>query len=58
MERQLKWLKEKAGYLKIAQIEHELQMPEGTLKKFVDDRRGLPDNWKPKVIEWVNNFKK
>lgn len=55
---QLKWLKSKAGYLKIIRIEQELQMPEGTLKKYVDGARELPDHWKPKVIDWIKNFKK
>jgi hypothetical protein len=57
-EKPIKWLKSKAGYLKILQIEKELEMPEGTLKKYVDDRRDLPEHWKERVIEWVKNFKK
>lgn len=57
-ERQLRWLKSKAGLIRIALIEKELDLPEGTLKKYVDDRRDLPEHWKPKVIEWIKKFKK
>lgn len=57
-DKQLAWLKSKAGYLKIYQVEQELNMPEGTLKKYVDGKRDLADHWKPKLIEWITNFKK
>jgi hypothetical protein len=54
----LDWLKSKAGYLKISMIEKELNMPEGTLKKYIDDKRGLPSNWHELVINWIKEFKK
>lgn len=57
-EKQLGWLKEKENYLKITNIEKDLGMPDGTLRKYVDGSRGLSDYWKPKVIEWIKNFKK
>lgn len=58
IQKELKWLKSKSGYIKIFQIEKELDLPEGTLKKYVDERRDLPEKWKPKVIEWIKKFKK
>lgn len=58
MDKNLEWLKSKAGYLKIFQIEKELEMPEGTLKKFVDGLRPLAEHWHPKVIAWIKEFKK
>jgi hypothetical protein len=55
---ELEWLKTKAGYLKIYQIEIELNMPEGTLKKFVDGNRTLAEHWHKPVITWIKKFKK
>lgn len=54
----MNWLKTKAGYLKIFQIEKELEMPEGTLKKYIDGKRDLPEKWRPIVLEWIKEFKK
>jgi hypothetical protein len=35
-----------------------LGMPEGTLKKFVDGKRGLAEQWHDPVMFWVKKFKK
>ncbi|MBO9658331.1 MAG: hypothetical protein J7527_05855, partial [Chitinophagaceae bacterium] len=51
------WLKDNASFLKISAIERALEMPEGTLKKFIDGRRDLPDKWKLSVDRWVSIFK-
>jgi hypothetical protein len=56
--KELDWLIKRKDYISIFKVEKELEMPEGTLKKFVDGRRGLPDNWHDPVREWVKNFKK
>lgn len=58
INKQLIWIKENRKYLSIYKIEQELELPEGTLKKFVDDRRSLPDVWHKPVIEWIKKFKK
>lgn len=52
----IEWLKSKAGYLKIDRIEKKLKIPQGTLKKFVDGKRGLPENWHQQVSAWVEAF--
>lgn len=56
--KELQWLTKSKDYISIFKIERELGMPEGTLKKFVDGRRGLADYWHGPVKEWVKNFKK
>jgi len=55
---ELKWIKDRKDYLIIRRIERELDMPEGTLKKWVDGKRGLADQWHGPVIAWVKKFKK
>lgn len=57
-EKLINWLKSKSGYLKIRAIERDLKMPQGTLSRHIQDNRSLADHWKPKIVEWVNNFKK
>lgn len=54
----LQWLQKHAADLKIRSIEVELEMPEGTLKKFTDLRRGLPENWHKPVEKWVKKHVK
>lgn len=54
----LRWLVSHATELKIYSIEQQLNMPEGTLKKFADEKRDLPDKWHPVVIGWVTDFLK
>jgi hypothetical protein len=56
--KELDWLISRKDYISIYKIEKELEMPEGTLKKYVDGKRGLADNWHDPVREWVKNFKK
>jgi hypothetical protein len=56
--KELDWLVKCKDYLNIYKIEKELEMPEGTLKKFVDGKRGLADQWHDQVREWVKVFKK
>jgi hypothetical protein len=58
IDKNLQWLIGRKDLISIYKIERELQMPEGTLKKFVDGRRGLPDNWHQPVIDWVKQFRK
>jgi hypothetical protein len=50
---ELDWIKRQGRWLKIDAIEKELDMPQGTLKKFVDGNRILTDMWHAKVISWV-----
>jgi hypothetical protein len=54
-EKQLEWLKSKAGYLKILQIEKELAMPRHH-KEVRGRQRELPEKWKPKVTEWIKEL--
>lgn len=56
--KELDWLKSKKDYISIYKIEKELGMAEGTLKKFVEGKRGLADKWHNTVRAWVKNFKK
>jgi hypothetical protein len=56
--KELDWLVAHKKYLSIFKIEKELEMPEGTLKKYVDGKRGLADQWHDPVRKWVKNFKK
>lgn len=58
INRHIAWIKEYKDYLNIFRIERDLDLPEGTLKKFVDGKRGLSDQWHKSVITWVKNFKK
>lgn len=57
MSTHLNWLKKNTHHLRIFAIEKELKMPEGTLKKWVDGNRKLPDKWASIVAEWVILFK-
>lgn len=52
------WLKKRKDILSIFKIEKDLDMSEGTLKKFVEGTRGLADQWHKPVIDWVKEFKK
>lgn len=56
--KEIDWLKKQKDYINIYKIEKELEMPEGTLKKFADGKRGLADQWHDSVRTWVKNFKK
>lgn len=56
--KELDWLVKCKDYLNIYKIEKELEMPEGTLKKFVDGKRGLAEQWHDSARVWVKNFKK
>lgn len=56
--KELDWLLRCKDYLNIFKIEKELGMPEGTLKKFVDGKRGLAEQWHDTTRVWVKNFKK
>lgn len=56
--KELDWLKSQKDYISIYKIERELEMPEGTLKKFVDGNRRLPEKWHEPVMVWVRAFKK
>jgi hypothetical protein len=53
----LAWLVRTKDYIRIKKLEVELDMPEGTLKKFVDDRRGLPAKWHDPVIKRVKELR-
>jgi hypothetical protein len=57
MNKNLEWFIRKKDFIKINRIEQELDIPEGTLKKFVDGNRGLPENWHPTVIDWIRKFR-
>lgn len=54
----LQWLIDNQRFIKIRAVEIYLDMPEGTLKKFVDGKRDLPKNWQDNVAEWVKLFRK
>jgi hypothetical protein len=56
--KELDWLLLRKDYLNIYKIEKELGMPEGTLKKFVDGKRNLAEQWHDTTRVWVKNFKK
>lgn len=58
MYKELDWLVRRKDYISVYKIEKELEMPEGTLRKFVDGDRGLPDKWHDPVMYWVKKFKK
>lgn len=58
LNQNLTWLRNNKDLVKIRQIEIELDMPEGTLKKFVDDRRDLPLKWHEPVISRVKKLRK
>lgn len=55
---EIKWLKKKSPYLSKRAIEKKLNIPQGTLNKFVKGERGLDEQWWHKVSKWVQNFKK
>lgn len=57
-DKNIQWLKKQKDFIKIRSIEIELNLPEGTLKKYVDDRRDLPETWRKVVSKWVEKFKK
>lgn len=52
------WLKKRKDILSIYKIEQQLNMPEGTLKKFVEDKRGLAEQWHKPIIDYIQDFKK
>jgi len=56
--KELDWLIKRKKYISIFKIEQELDMPEGTLKKFVDGNRTLAEKWHEPVMTWIKNFKK
>lgn len=58
ISKELDWLIRRKEILSIFKIEQDLGMSEGTLKKFVEGKRGLAGNWHGPVKEWVKNFKK
>ena len=55
---QLLWLISHKNLIKINRIESDLQMPQGTLKKFVDGKRGLDQSWQTPVIEYIKHLRK
>jgi hypothetical protein len=56
--KELKWLKDQKDYIVIRRIEKALDIPEGTLRKWVDGERNLNEQWHESVIDWVKKFKK
>jgi hypothetical protein len=58
MTPELKWLLKQSSFLIIYRIELDLEMPEGTLAKFVKGSRELPENWHKPVSDWVRKFRK
>lgn len=56
--KEIDWIKARKDFLNIYKVEKELEMPEGTLQKFVDGSRRLPDKWHDPVHDWVKKFKK
>jgi hypothetical protein len=56
--KELDWLIKRKKFISIFAVEKELDMPEGTLKKFVEGKRGLAEQWHDPVRQWVKNFKK
>lgn len=58
ISKELQWLINRKDYISIFKVEKELEMPTGTLRKFVDGERGLAEQWHGLVKDWVKNFKK
>jgi hypothetical protein len=58
IDKHLQWLLDRKEFINISKIERELQMPEGTIQKFIDGRRNLPYTWHAPVIDWVKKFRK
>jgi hypothetical protein len=56
--KEIDWLVNHKDFLNIHKIEKKLNMPEATLKKFVQGQRGLALKWHDPVHDWVKQFKK
>jgi hypothetical protein len=54
----LAWLIANERYLRIYQIEKDLGMGEGLLRKFVIGKRALPAKWHDPVIKRVKELRK
>lgn len=53
INRHILWLIKHKDIIKINRIETDLNMPQGTLKKFVDGKRGLDDQWNKCLIDYI-----
>lgn len=56
MNKHLQWLVDNRNFISIRYVEQYLNMPAGTLNKFVKGQRDLPKNWQDNVTEWVKLF--
>lgn len=54
----LNWLKENKRFIKIRAIEQELNMPDSTLIKAVNEVQSLPKKWIEPLQEFIHNFVK
>jgi len=54
----LTWYIDHKELLNINNIEKQLSMPQGTLRKFVDGKRGLAEQWHSDLIRLAKKMKK
>lgn len=55
-EKLLTWLYNQRAFIKVIQVENALGMGQGTLKKYFDGRRDLPEHWIEPLAEWTEQF--
>ena len=53
----LDWLKNNKRFIKIRAIEQELNMPDSTLIKAVNEVQSLPKKWIEPLDKFLNNLK-
>jgi len=54
----LNWLRKNKRFIKIRAIEQELNMPDSTLIKAVNEVQNLPKKWVEPLNQFINNLKK
>lgn len=58
IDKNIAWLIRNKEILKINRIEKKLSMPQGTLKKYVENERGLDKSWHSSVIDYIKTIRK
>jgi fructose-1,6-bisphosphatase len=53
----LDWLKKNKRFIKIRAIEQELNMPDSTLIKAVNEVQSLPKKWQEPVNNFINKLR-
>lgn len=53
----LDWLKKNKRFIKIRAIEQELNMPDSTLIKAVNEVQNLPKKWEEPLNKFLSNLK-